>query len=500
MLEFALAYLRRGWPIFPLAAGTKDSPLVKWGPFQDRLPTEAEIREWWTKWPDANIAMATGPLSGIAVLDLELEGLQQIDMVANTMTLTGKGKQGFFKFVEGLRNKAALAKTKGYDVRADGGYVVLPPSIHPNGKRYAWALGPLPIESLIEFPPKVLADIGEAKKIADAKPEGWLADLLTNLQEGNRNDSFTRAVGKLHYHGLDKATIWAILLPHAKASNFEESELNSVIQSVTRYKQENRNDGSTSPSDIETFLADQMPVAWLCTPIIAKESIGFVSGLPETFKTWTLNDLAIECARGNGLWLGLFPVVGGRVLFIDQERSRGETQRRFKSLMAAKGLSSSDMKGKLFVRSGTTTRIDLDDSYRSFQNELRDIQPNLILIDSFATFQTGDENDRMSVQKVLERIKEIRSEFKCSIIFIDHENKSAFSDQRDGVTPTAFRMVGSVGKIAAADFILTVRRYDPTTCMVYHTKSTLGPRVPSFTVHVVDTPGEGIRVYGEGGK
>jgi len=105
----------------------------------------------------------------------------------------------------------------------------------------------------------------------------------------------------------------------------------------------------------------------------------------------------------------------------------------------------------------------------------------------------------MTIQKVMERVKELRQEFGCAIVFVDHENKSAYSDKDMGIAPSAGRMAGSVGKVAAAEFVLTVRRYDPETCVVYHTKSTMGERVKPFAVHVTDVDG-GVKVWGENVK
>jgi hypothetical protein len=80
LLEQALGYLRLGLPVFPVCGTTSHShlaadgkpqlcsdpgkvALVKWKAYQDRLPTEDELRRWWRRYPDANIAMATGHLS-----------------------------------------------------------------------------------------------------------------------------------------------------------------------------------------------------------------------------------------------------------------------------------------------------------------------------------------------------------------------------------------------------------------------------------------------------
>src|SRR5216684_9332654 len=85
LLDQALAYRARGWPVFPIcrpvAAGRCEQhgrcpnagkrPLVRWEPYQERVPTVQEVESWWHKWPTANIGMATGELAGIVVLDAD---------------------------------------------------------------------------------------------------------------------------------------------------------------------------------------------------------------------------------------------------------------------------------------------------------------------------------------------------------------------------------------------------------------------------------------------
>jgi RecA-family ATPase len=179
------------------------------------------------------------------------------------------------------------------------------------------------------------------------------------------------------------------------------------------------------------------------------------------------------------------------VLFIDQERFKGETQRRFRAIMREKGIESRDIKDNLFIRCGTTTRLDLTPSYEAFRRELLEIKPDLVMIDSWASFQSSDENNRQSVQVVLERIKALRTEIGCTVVFIDHENKLAFNDEE---LPSYTRMVGSIAKPAAAETIFTVRRFDSETVLVHHTKSTLASTVKSFSVKVTDTE-FGVKVW-----
>jgi len=236
-------------------------------------------------------------------------------------------------------------------------------------------------------------------------------------------------------------------------------------------------------------------VEWLVPGIIAKGSIGFVAGLQESLKTWLLIDLAVEMARGGGLWLGKFGTKSAKVLFVDQERHKSETQRRFKSVIGAKNLQLTSLSAHLHIASGTTTRLNLTESFNAFRKQLAEIRPDIVMIDSFATFHTASENDRMEIQKVLELIKSLRNEFGCSFLFINHEGKSVLRNEPgETKTPHSADMMGSVAVPAAAELVLTVRRKDNDNCMVYHTKSTLGPKIQPFSVSVRDLDAERTKI------
>ena len=63
----ALTYVRNGFVVFPCRPRGKE-PLTKHG-FKDATRDEAQIRSWWTKWPDANIGLPTGEVNEIIVVD-----------------------------------------------------------------------------------------------------------------------------------------------------------------------------------------------------------------------------------------------------------------------------------------------------------------------------------------------------------------------------------------------------------------------------------------------
>lgn len=492
-----------GVSVIPLKPRSKE-PLIPWAEFQEGIATEDEISGWFAKWPDANLGLTTGRLSGMVVVDADgadgRKSLTDLKIHSSTSVLTGNGKQIYFRYPEEEQwIKNAVRKYPGIDIRADGGYVVCPPSIHPSGKRYSWLTSPLVnIQSLPLFPLVMFADTKPNASSLKVSVRGSIGDLLSKLETGNRNDTFCRIVGSLHRDGWTSDSIVELLAPHCAKVHFEMSELDQIIKSVSRYAVSLSKSASESSSEtLENFLQASKPVEWIVPGIIARNSLGFVAGLPETGKTWLLIDLAIALARSQSssatAWLGQFPVNPATVLFIDQERFKGETQRRFKSVLSAKRLTGGDCGSRLIIQCGTSTRVDNDIDYIGLRDKLRSIRPDVVIVDSFATFHTSEENDRGQIQKVLERIKQLRNEFSCAFVFIDHETKSVWANKDNGEAPSAFRMAGSVGKAAAAEFVLTVRKSGNGTC-VYHTKSTLGKAVDAFNIEIKDTANGGISV------
>lgn len=169
-LEAALAYSRMRWRIFPchsIVAGPACScgkaacgspgkhPRTKGG-FKDATDDEPTIRRWWNRWPDANIALATGSGSGLAVFDIDGEAgaaefkalVEQHERVPETLTAaTGRGFHLVFRITEGSPEVRSSARGNVH-VRGEGGYIIVAPSQHISGKIYNWvrkvATAPLP--------------------------------------------------------------------------------------------------------------------------------------------------------------------------------------------------------------------------------------------------------------------------------------------------------------------------------------------------------------------
>jgi hypothetical protein len=134
----ALAYARRGVPVFPCEPGAK-RPLTRNGHW-DATTDPRVIERWWKRWPSANVGVPTGKKSGVVVLDVDvddggLESLAKLERAGAPTPKTARTRTGgggihvFFRNPRGteIRNSAGLLGP-GLDVRGEGGYVVVPPS------------------------------------------------------------------------------------------------------------------------------------------------------------------------------------------------------------------------------------------------------------------------------------------------------------------------------------------------------------------------------------
>jgi hypothetical protein len=180
VLEHALAYARRGWRVMPLhniaggictcrptttrpKAGAEcpspgKHPRIKTGrAFEAATTDEAQIQKWWSKWPVANIGIATGQQSRVAVVDIDsAEGAALLASIAaangglpqTLISMSGRGGVGAHLWFECIEPSPSNSG-HGLDIRGDGGNLVAPPSMHISGRPYAWVnpdqpLAPMP--------------------------------------------------------------------------------------------------------------------------------------------------------------------------------------------------------------------------------------------------------------------------------------------------------------------------------------------------------------------
>lgn len=152
----ALDYHRKGWTVIPVERGTK-KPLIRWKEYQTRQPRREDVENWWTTWPNANIAVVLGSTSNLAVVDVDGREPHRILLdLCGEIPLAPTVKSGsddpfryhlYFKHPANVRIGARKTPWNQHgdpeklEIKGQGGILVLPPSIHPSGKRYGWVSG-----------------------------------------------------------------------------------------------------------------------------------------------------------------------------------------------------------------------------------------------------------------------------------------------------------------------------------------------------------------------
>jgi hypothetical protein len=245
-LEWAMFYRRLGWAVIPVRPREK-RPWVRWEPFQRRLPSEDEIAAWFRQWPDANIGIVTGAVSNLVVLDVDpahggAESLTRMEQRHGRLpptpevTTGGGGHHHYFRHPGGpVRNRAGLAP--GLDLRADGGYVVAPPSLHPSGGHYVWRAGLEPDQVAPAPAPAWLTATDEDGGRPGHPLRYWRSLVHEGVGEGERNSRIASLTGHLLWHGVDAAIILDLMLCWNAARcrpPLPEDEVARVVESIAR--------------------------------------------------------------------------------------------------------------------------------------------------------------------------------------------------------------------------------------------------------------------------
>lgn len=244
-LDSALQYARRGWAVLPLARCNK-VPAIKGG-CRSATDDASTVQAWWEGHPDHNVAIATGtPSLGLVVVDIDVDGVTGEDgmetltaweaehgeLPTTVTAITGRG--GLHMYYRcNTPIGCSVNKDLGVDVRGDGGFVVAPPSIHPNGRAYCWENDPGEY-AVAEADDNVYAFIRHVQGERRRSERFVLPD---TIGKGERNDTLFRYASSLHEQGYDDVYI-RIALDAVNTGRCDkplpDSEVGKIVESVTK--------------------------------------------------------------------------------------------------------------------------------------------------------------------------------------------------------------------------------------------------------------------------
>ena len=244
-LAAALAYAARGWAVFPADgkipfAGTHGS--------KDATADENTIREWWYRWPRANVVVVCG--DKLSVLDIDQH------------TADGKATLGRYVAQHGVLPLTPVSHTGGGGMHilfehnpavkigelAPGlefvRQFVAPPSVHPDTHvAYAWDE-----KCGVETPLAPVPEWLMALSRVDARPQRIITGEELHIAAGNRHAEFLRWGARLRYHGLGEAAVTDCLLaiyhhhceePGIYGSAFGERAVRELARDVCKRYQTN---------------------------------------------------------------------------------------------------------------------------------------------------------------------------------------------------------------------------------------------------------------------
>lgn len=499
---FARKYAQQGWQSFPCKPQDK-TPLVKWA---DVATTEENMLVgWWDTNPSANIAIACGKRSGIVVLDVDAahgghESLTELllehgALPTTPMSKTGGGGEHIFFKHPGIEIRNSAGKLgRGLDIRGDGGYVIAPPSVHPNGTRYEWEVRPSQVE---------LADMPEwmIELLKEKNPPPILKTEDEQIVTGERNNYLTQIAGSMRRKGLSEDSIFAALQVHNRekcSPALSDGEVFQIAHSVGRYE----------PQD-EVKVAQPLPSAMGVIEILEaeirerernpKEVWGinyawpFISKITGGKQKGELIILAGEPGVGKSWWAhqdALFTAIGSPskkiepvpTLIWSGEMQRKQVYRRFFEMLGVPKRAM--LTGKMSGRDPQTNQLydhwqifneakaivmnspiyvadsslDLKDARELLEREMRNHGIEQVVFDYDWLINAPGSNEIEQSQNTSRAMKQLSRDLDLSVILISSVNKTGMDSTNENVTKS--NVSGSGKKLHDADVIYILTKFN----------------------------------------
>lgn len=235
---FARRYVDHGWPVFPLLPRAKipDGKLVPHGVHDASLEL-TQVDAWWEREPSSNVALACGHAFIVVDVDPRNGGKETMRALVTAhqrfpvtpVSYTGGGGwHALFATPLDASGEPIPLRSKigeGVDIKGPGGYIVAPPSVHPSGALYEWAVNARPsrtslaampawLLALARRPPEpVSAPAGPPPQGAAARAQAYV-DTMPAAVSGSGGHAATFAVARklVQDFALSDDEAWGVLV------------------------------------------------------------------------------------------------------------------------------------------------------------------------------------------------------------------------------------------------------------------------------------------------
>lgn len=453
MLEWALKYAAQGFAVFPLAPRSK-TPATAHG-FQDASTDPEQIRKWWERQPRCNIGVATG--HGLVVIDVddkEDEGkngsdalrkweAEHGDFIPTWTVLTGTGGRHFwYKTQDNFKNTVEILGA--IDVRSLGGYVVAPPSIHPNGLSYEWEASGDPDDvdiaelsgSALELLQTYGSNAYERKqRTAEYKEQ-------ETIPKGQRQSSLMSLQGSLLNLNLSVEAIKAAVREENDLKcdpPFTDAELEKEIfpflyrdivptgdytDTVAPAFSLDEDDGLPAIVSLRSVWDTMPPLRpELIEGILRQGHKMIIASTSKAGKTFMLMELAMKIAEGHN-WIG-HRCKQGKVLYINMELDSISFFHRFRDIYKKFGMTFDNHIENIEMWNLRGKGKPLTKLAPAIIKRMKDQNYLAVMIDPLYKVMDGDENSNGDVARMVASFDQIAEETGASVIYAHHFAKGS---------------------------------------------------------------------------
>ena len=446
---YALAYLKNGFSIFP-TRGKK--PLVAWEKYQFERPTKQQVIEWWDKWPDADIGVVTGGISGIVVVDIDGGKVPQLPPTAVSQTSPGHF-QYFFKYPGFSVKNSTKEIAPNLDIRGDGGFVVVPPSKHFNRETreqdftYTWLISPEDA-SFAELPDWIIEKFKKEPKKITLKES-------VSIPEGTRHDKLLSLANSLLSRKYAPNEVWLTLSEINKTYQepHDPNDLAQIFQDACQFiesqQQVQHNSTIVIPNALEFLKQEFGDTDWLVEDLIPTGGSTIIVAKRESYKTWLALYLSNCIIQGLSLW-DRFPTHKNKVLYITNDDPPRNFQKR---------LDTFSFDSSFFVYYQGLPPFSIDQSNGSFEAVSKIIKQEeigLVIVDILRNTHNKDSNTDKDAKLVFDKYKELReANLNLTLLFLIHPSKEQQMEKRFGKRQSE-EAVGSYYWEASVDTVLSL--------------------------------------------
>lgn len=250
LLEAALKYAHMGLAVFPLKVKGKE-PNTENG-FKDASTDETIIRGWWERNPKANIGIATGDMSGgLVAIDMDIDKDKGKDgyhtfkkwcddnylvLPDSWLSITGRGGYHLF-YRSRFPVPSKISWLDDVDIRANGGYIVAPPSIHPNGTRYEWE--DAPDECQLVSTDDIDVEFVMNSVIASIAKNNQPLNVPEEIPEGHRDEIMFKLACKYQAMGMSDTAMLAALQEENRVRckpPLTDKEIRKKVEQAQKYQ------------------------------------------------------------------------------------------------------------------------------------------------------------------------------------------------------------------------------------------------------------------------